>query len=82
MIVYLGMLITFIAIIAAIYLAIKTLLIGIDVEGWFTLFVSMWFIAGMIMMVMGIVAIYIGNIFIEIKNRPTYIIERTLNAVH
>jgi len=34
----------------------------------------------MIMMVMGIVALYIGNIFIEIKERPTYIIEKILNT--
>ena len=80
MIVYLGMIITFIALIAAIYLALKTLMTGIDVDGWFTLFVSMWFMAGMIMMVMGIVALYIGNIFIEIKERPTYIIEKILNT--
>ncbi len=79
LIVYLGMLITFIALVTAIYLAIKTLLTGIDVDGWFTLFVSMWLIAGMVMMVMGIVAIYIGNIFVEIKNRPTYIIDKILN---
>lgn len=79
MIVYLGMIITFMALIAAVYLAVSTLVTGIDVDGWFTLFVSMWFIAGIIMMVMGIVAIYIGNIFIETKHRPTYIIEQILN---
>ncbi len=79
MIVYIGFVITFITLIAAIYLAISTLVTGIDVDGWFTLFVSMWFIAGIILMIMGIVAVYIGNIFIEIKHRPTYIIEKILN---
>lgn len=79
MIVYCGLTISVIAFIAAIVLALDTLINGIDVSGWFTLFVSMWFLAGIIIMVMGIVAIYIGNIFMEVKGRPTYIIGERLN---
>lgn len=79
MIVYCGLTISIIAFIAAIVLALETLISGIDVSGWFTLFVSMWFLAGIIIMVMGIVAIYIGNIFMEVKGRPTYIIGERLN---
>jgi dolichol-phosphate mannosyltransferase len=75
MIVYFGISITLLAIIVASYLAIKFLITGIDVSGWFTLFVSMWLIAGIMIMVMGIVAIYIGNIFMEVKHRPTYLID-------
>lgn len=78
-IIYFGFTITLLALIVAMYLAIKTIIIGIDVDGWFTLFVSMWFLAGIMMMVMGIVAIYVGNIFVEVKNRPTYIVEKRLN---
>lgn len=74
MIVYCGVFISLIALIVAISLAVDTLVNGVDVSGWFTLFVSMWFLAGIVIMVMGIVAIYIGNIFMEVKGRPTYII--------
>lgn len=79
MIVYFGLTITLLALVVAAYLAIDTLVTGVDVSGWFTLFVSMWLIAGIMIMVMGIVAIYIGNIFMEVKHRPTYLISETLN---
>ena len=79
MIVYFGSIITFIAGLFAVILVVKTILTGIDVSGWVTLFVSMWLIAGIMIMIMGIIAIYIGNIFEEVKHRPTYIISEKLN---
>ena len=79
LIVYFGLSITFIAILFALFLVVKTLVTGIDVSGWVTLFVSMWFIAGIMIMVIGIVAVYIGNIFDEVKHRPSYIIDEKLN---
>lgn len=80
MIVYFGVCISLLALVMAIYLALDTLINGIDVSGWFTLFVSMWFLAGIVIMVMGIVAIYVGNIFMEVKGRPSYIIGEKLNG--
>ena len=74
-----GFVITFIAILLALFLVAKTLITGIDVSGWTTLFVSMWFIAGIMIMVMGIIAVYIGSIFEEVKHRPSYIIDEKLN---
>lgn len=79
MIVYFGLAISLVAIIVAITIAVDYLISGIDVSGWFTLFVSMWFVAGIMIMVMGIVAIYVGNIFMEVKRRPSYIISDILN---
>ena len=79
LIVYFGFVITFIAILLALFLVIKTLITGIDVSGWVTLFVSMWFIAGILVTVIGIVAVYIGSIFDEVKRRPSYIIDEKLN---
>ena len=66
-------------ILLALFLVIKTLITGIDVSGWVTLFVSMWFIAGILVTVIGIVAVYIGSIFDEVKRRPSYIIDEKLN---
>lgn len=80
LIVYFGVAITFIAILLALGLAIDYIITGITVSGWFTLFVSMWFIAGIIIMVLGIIAVYIGNIFDEVKRRPSYIIGEILNG--
>ncbi len=80
LIVYFGTMVTLAAIIGAIALVIKTVVLDTQVSGWATLFVSMWFIAGIMIMVMGIVAVYIGSIFDEVKRRPSYLIGETLNV--
>ncbi len=79
LIVYFGTIITLLAILAAIALVIKTLVMDTQVSGWVTLFVSMWFISGIMISVMGIIAVYIGSIFDEVKHRPSYLISETLN---
>jgi dolichol-phosphate mannosyltransferase len=79
LIVYFGTVITLLAVVGAIILVAKTLITGIDVSGWVTLFVSMWFITGIMIMIMGIIAVYIGSIFEEVKHRPSYIISEKLN---
>jgi dolichol-phosphate mannosyltransferase len=79
LIVYFGTLVTLAAIVGAIVLVIKTIIMDETVSGWATLFVSMWFIAGIMIMVMGIIAVYVGSIFDEVKHRPSYLISETLN---
>lgn len=80
LIVYFGTLVTLAAIIGAIALVVKTFILDTQVSGWATLFVSMWFIAGIMIMVMGIVAVYVGSIFDEVKRRPSYLISEKLNV--
>lgn len=79
LIVYFGTVITLLAIISAIVLVVKTMFMDEEVSGWTTLFVSLWFIAGIMIMIMGIMAVYIGSIFDEVKHRPTYLISEKLN---
>ena len=79
LIVYFGTLVTLAAIVGAVVLVIKTIIMDETVSGWATLFVSMWFIAGIMIMVMGIIAVYVGSIFDEVKHRPSYLISETIN---
>lgn len=51
----------------------------IKVLGFTSIFLSMWFIAGIIMMILGMVGIYVGKVFEKVKERPTYIITDTQN---
>ena len=48
------------------------------ISGWSSLMLSVWFIGSLILMGIGIVGAYIGKIFIEVKQRPRYAIDRTL----
>lgn len=51
----------------------------IGVLGWASLIISIWFLAGVIIFVVGIMGIYIGKIFDQIKQRPLYIIKERIN---
>lgn len=72
---YLGLIISGLSIIASIYLFCKKIFVGINVEGWTSLIVSLWFIGGLIIFCIGIVGIYLSRIFMEVKNRPYTIIK-------
>jgi putative glycosyltransferase len=70
----LGMLITFSSALYIIYLIYKKLLYNISIDGWTSVMVSISFFGGMIILFLGIIGIYLANIFTEVKNRPLTII--------
>lgn len=45
------------------------------VPGWSSIILSMWFLSGLILAVLGIQGIYLGRIFSEAKGRPRIIVE-------
>ena len=49
---------------------------GKTIVGWTSLMVSMWFIGGVITTGVGIVGMYIGKIYTEVKRRPRYFVDR------
>ena len=55
LIVYFGMILVVLSIIAGIIMAIHYVMTGITVSGWLTLFVSLWFIAGVLMVLDNVV---------------------------
>ncbi len=72
-----GLFMVLLAIVAAIYALISYSTDNV-VSGWTSLILSVWFIGGMILFSIGIVGQYIGKIYIEVKERPRYIIEKRL----
>lgn len=78
MILVLGIVMFFISIIIMIYSLIVHLL-GNTVEGWTFTVISIWMIAGVQMLSLGVVGEYIGKIYSEVKRRPRYIISEELN---
>lgn len=51
----------------------------IKVPGFASIIISIWFLAGLIIFILGIVGLYIGKTFEGIKNRPIYIEDQTIN---
>lgn len=50
---------------------------GRTLSGWTTIFVSLWFIGGAILVACSIIGEYVGKIYIEVKRRPRFFVERT-----
>jgi polyisoprenyl-phosphate glycosyltransferase len=74
--IYFGFSMAFISFIYGIYIFLKALFHGIPVLGWGSLIVSLYFIGGIIISILGILGIYLGKTFGETKKRPLYIIRR------
>lgn len=51
----------------------------IQMPGYTTTVFSIWFVGGLLLFVMGILGLYIGKIFDQVKGRPLYIVRETRN---
>ena len=79
LIVYFGMVLMILSMIMGGIMIINYIFSGITVDGWLTLFVSLWFIAGLIMIILGVIAVYLGELYLQAKHRPSYIIKNKIN---
>lgn len=73
----LGLFLSFSSFLYAVWILVKYLYWGTPVIGWSSLIVSIYFTAGLIMGSIGVVGLYIGKIFNEVKERPLYFVEST-----
>lgn len=71
-----GFLMAFISFCYGTYILACALLYGSPIPGWNSLIVSLYFIGGIIISILGILGIYLGKTFDESKKRPLYIIGR------
>ncbi len=78
----LGLLISLISAIFAIVLIIRYFYDDTSVSGWTSTFASLWFLSGLMITILGMVGIYVGKIFENVKGRPTYIVGEKLNYKH
>ena len=64
-----------IASIALIFIVIRALIFGDPTTGWPSLISVMLMVGGLQLLCLGIVGKYIGKIYLEVKNRPVYIVK-------
>lgn len=70
-----GMLISLISFLIGAYYFYLALTNQIEVLGYSSIIISLWFLAGIIITITGICGIYIGKIFDQSKQRPVYIFD-------
>jgi polyisoprenyl-phosphate glycosyltransferase len=78
MTVKLGVFISLSAFLFAIAALVQALMGDYTVPGYASLIVSIWFLSGLIILILGIVGLYVGKTFQEVKRRPAYIIEQEI----
>lgn len=76
-----GFIVALLAFIYICYLFVRTILFDDILSGWTTIVASIYLIGGILLCAIGVVGMYIGNIFNEVKGRPLYIISDCLNGV-
>ena len=67
------------AMLLALFYTIRYLVHRTPVEGWTSVFVSIYFIGGLMLANMGVIGLYLGKVFNEVKERPLYIVKETIN---
>ena len=70
----------FISIVAFVYIIItliKTMIFGIDVPGYVTTLSAVLFLGGIMEISIGILGEYIAHIYMEVKNRPIFVMKNT-----
>ena len=72
---YVGFLTAVSAFVHAVFVLVKTLLLGDPVPGFPTLIVVISFLGGLQLMAIGVLGEYVGRLFVEAKNRPLYLVE-------
>jgi glycosyltransferase involved in cell wall biosynthesis len=77
---YAGLLTALVAFGYGIKVIVKTLLYGDPVAGYPTLVVLVLFLGGLQLMALGLIGEYLARMFIEVKRRPLYLIQRHLRS--
>jgi glycosyltransferase involved in cell wall biosynthesis len=72
----LGLSVSFLSLFLAVFFFVKKLLYGLSPPGYASLIVSIFFLAGIQLITLGVIGEYVGRIFEEAKRRPMYVLRR------
>lgn len=72
---YFGAFVAMIAFAYGCFIITRTLIFGIDLPGYASVFTAVLFLGGIQLLSIGIIGEYIGRMFMEVKGRPLYLVE-------
>ena len=75
----LGLMMSILSFLMAIYNIFAKFLGLNEVVGYTSTIFSIWFVGGLLLLMMGVLGLYIGKIFDQVKGRPVFIVSDTLN---
>jgi glycosyltransferase involved in cell wall biosynthesis len=71
---YIGLTLSILAFIYAIFLLLRTLIYGVDLPGYASLMVTVLFLGGIQLITLGVIGEYLGRVYEEVKGRPLYLV--------
>ncbi len=74
-----GIGISIVSFVFVLYLAIRRLIVGPEVEGVFTLFAIVFFLIGVLLFGIGLLGEYIGRIYVQARGRPRFLVKAVLD---
>lgn len=80
--IYLGFISSFSSLIMGAYFLIQKIFFKISVLGFTSIIVSIFFVGGLILFVLGIIGQYIGQIYEQTKRRPEFLLQEKINFDH
>jgi dolichol-phosphate mannosyltransferase len=72
-----GFVVSLLSFLCGLFVAVKALFFGSPISGWASLIISIYFMGGIITALLGIIGIYLGKTFDEVRKRPLYIVMST-----
>ncbi len=79
--IWLGAVVSSLAFLLGILVVIGRIAGVVAITGWASLMVAMLFMAGVILIVLGIIGVYLGRVFAEVQGRPVYVTRATVGDV-
>ena len=76
-----GVVFCIISFIMIIVIIVKTLMFGDPVAGWPSAICIIFFVSGIQLFSIGIIGQYLAKTYLEVKNRPIYIVRETENDI-
>ena len=74
----LGLFFTFLAFVAIVFIIIRTLIFGDPTNGWPSMACIIIFMGGIQLFCVGILGQYLSKVYLEVKNRPIYIVKEKI----
>jgi glycosyltransferase involved in cell wall biosynthesis len=72
---YVGVVIAAVAVLYALFIITRVLILGIDTPGYASLLIAVLLMGAIQLLSLGIIGEYLGRLFLEVKSRPIYVVE-------
>jgi hypothetical protein len=73
-----GFAMAFLSFSMSVFILVLHLMGILTVEGWASIALSLWFLAGCLLFALGLTGLYVGRILVEVKGRPSFIVDQVI----